>query len=242
MKRYLLIGLATLGFAGSASAQGPEDVEAILNNLQPALEDLAAGLESTATTLADTQSAIETSEALGDTVVTTGSTLVQDTEFATLSLALGVNNDAVQGLLEPYLTVIDDPSAESLQGAFDPDDLSTIAANLEDVPKAALEGSGFGENGNGLRAAAIETLRGNLGDLNNPGALIYGAGGVIIPTQTLVEGTSFQQEVGNLAAINGLVIIIGGEPVWEQLRGPASDLGEAGAPLTEPVIDVLAGL
>lgn len=241
MKRHLFAGLVCLGFAGAAGAQGPEDVTAILENLQPAVEDLVAGLQDTATTLADTQSAVATSAALGNTVVNTGSTLVQDTEFSALSLALAVNNNSIQGLAEPYLTLIDDPSAENFEAAFDPNDLSTIAGNLENVPDAALEGSGFGPNGSGLRAAAIEALRGNLGDIGG-GALIYGVGGVIFPTQELFADTSFDPEVGQIAAINGLALVLGGEPLWAELRGPVSDLGEAGAPVTEPVIDVLAGL
>lgn len=228
MKRYFLICLLTLGFTGSAGAQNPDDITTLIENLEPASTELVDGLSSLA-------SAVEGSQTVGDTVVSAGSALVQGTEYSAMSLALQINNDAIQGIMEPYLTVIDDPSVESVEAAFHPEDLNAIASNLEDVPEAALEGNGFGENGNGFRAAAIETLRGNIGDLGQ-GAMIYGAGGVVFPMQTLAQGTSVETEVSQLAGINALTFVIASEPVVEPLREPAAELGEAGAPLTAPVI------
>lgn len=248
MKRYLLTGLVCLGFVGNASAQDPADVTAILENLQPALEDLAAGLENTATTLADTQSAVETSAALGDTVVTSGSTLVQGAPtLGSLGLGLTLVNSGLQGSAEPLLVLIDDPSADTLEDVFNPDDLSTIAGNLENVPDAVLFGTPFGFN-IGVRDGAVELLQGNLveGPLGiGPSAGSGVAFGLVSGTDELLDGTNYGQGGANFAGTLGITSLV----ALAALEGPATDVEdgaapifEAAAPATEPLIEALEDL
>lgn len=249
MKRYLLAGLASLGIAGTASAQDPADVTTILENLQPALEDLAAGLENTATTLADTQSAVETSAALGDTVVTSGSTLVQGAPtLGSLGLGLTLVNSGVQTSAEPFLVLVDDPSQESLDNVLNPDDLSTIAGNLESAPDAAIEGSPFAFNV-GLQDAAIELLRGNLMDDSalpiGPSASTGVLYGLTAGTHALFEGTNYGSGGANFGGTMGIISLV----ALSAAQGPLLDVEEGAAPVfegaapaTEPLIEALEDL
>lgn len=249
MKRYLLTGLVCLGFVGSASAQDPADVTTILENLQPALEDLAAGLENTATTLAETQSAVETSAALGDTVVTTGSTLVDEAPtLGDLGVGLTLINSSAQDSAEPFLLLIDDPSAETLEDVFNPDDLSTIAGNLEEVPDAAVFGSPFAFN-TGLRDAAVELLRGNLMDDDalpiGPSAATSALYGVASATDALVDGSNYGNGgagVNGTVAITSLVLLSAAQSPLLQAEDGAAPVFEGAAPATEPLIEALEGL
>lgn len=249
MKRYLLTGLVCLGFVGSAWAQDPADVTAVLENLQPALEDLATGVENTATILAETQSAVETSVALGDTIVTTGSTLVEGAPtLGDLGLGLTLVNSGVQNSAEPFLLLIDDPSAETLEGVFNPDDLGTIAGNLEEVPDAALFGSPFAFN-TGLRDAAVELLRGHLMDDGvlpvGPSASTSALYGVASAADALVDGSNYGNGgagINGTVAITSLVLLSAAQSPVLQAEDGAAPVFEGAAPATEPLIEALDGL
>lgn len=246
MKRYLLIGLAALGLSANASAQ--DDVTIILGNLEATTEALSMGLEDTLTTLAETQSAVDTSAALGDTAVDTGSALVAGTEqFGALGLGLLLGNNAVQTNLNPFLTAIDDPTEENINNAFNPEDLNTIASNLENVPDALIEGTPFGGN-TGLKDGVIALLEGDL--IADP-PLFFGPSAVTSPllgltaaSNTLFEGTNYGQAGGsaNLPGTLGITTLVvagatGGQ--LEELEENVAPLFEAAEPLTTPLIEAI---
>lgn len=247
MKRYLLIGLLTFGFAGTTSAQGPEDVQAILENLQPATEDLAAGLESTATTLAETQSAVATSAALGDAVVTTSSTLVQDSPaLGNLAFGAQLMNQAVQQNLNPFLAAMDEPSQENLNNAFNPDDLATIAGNLEDTPQALWEGTFTAGNNQGLQDASIALLEGNLVDtalIPGPSAVSSPGFAVASASYVLLDGTNYGGVLGDDSAGFPVTIALANTvangavaPQLVPVEEGLAPVFDAAAPATDPVI------
>lgn len=245
MRRILFAGVASFCMASPAAAQEVEDVQVILSNLGPASEVLVDGLTNTVQTLAETQSAVETFAAGGDMVELTGGALVDGTSLGQLSLAFMLNNGQLQAVAAPYLELIDDPSAESLEAAFNPDDIQTIVDNLEPAQEALLEGDGFGggANGNGLRAAAIELLQGNLGEPGffgpTDGAASFTLTGLFGGAQTLTAGTNYSS-VAQLAAINGIVIGGASGPVLDLYNDPFPTALGMAEPVTAPIIDAIA--
>lgn len=250
MKHQLLITLAAFALAGTANAQTPtpQDVEAIGNNLGPAVNALASGLGNTAETLLTTQSAVQTSAALGTTVVNTGTALVQGTSQAfTLPLALNVNNGALQQLGNPLFTAIDDPTAANLQNALDPNDLTTIANNLQPALVAVVNGDyidpQFQPNGTGGKQFLINLLQGKIyTGIINQGAAYNGLTSVLAPVSTLVQGTQPGNALNTALAIDTFAILIAGAPVLEQIQPVAKQLADAGAPLTGPLADAIANV
>lgn len=259
MKRYLIVTLASFGFATGVNAQpGPADLQAIAGNLQPTVEALTTGLQDTAETLANTQSAVQTSAALGDTAVNTTGALVQDApSLGALGFGANLMNQAIQQNLNPVLATIDNPSQDNINRVFNPQDLNTIAGNLEDTPQALWAGTLAAGNNQGLQDATVALLEGNLVDpALIPGPSVVSSPGFALAsgTYTLLDGTNYggvlvgdpgagagagipvtialANTVANGAIAPSLV------PVEEGLA-PAFD---AAAPATDPVIDGIQGI
>lgn len=249
MQRYLLIALISLGFSASALAvtPGPADVEAIANNLGPTVDALAHGLGHTANdmitgiTTNGQPSAVQTSANLGNTLVSTGSALIAGApNLAAAGLLPLVANSAIQQTLSPYLTAIDDPTSANIMAALAPNDLTTITQNLGDVPEAVVDGSGtsaFAPYGNGLRAAGVYLLEGQVSGLSN-GAAIDAVSGVAFAVMKLVAGTNLQPAYP-LVAVGGLGVLLATNGQLEQLDGP---VGQIGGLITRPPNPIMTAL
>lgn len=248
MKHYLFAGAMALGLSSSANALDPaEDVGIILNNLQPTAE-VSAGLEDTLTQLSSDNPAQNTSAVLGQTVVDTGTALVADSSQAfSLPIALNVNNTAVQQLAMPLLRVLDDPSdanIENLQNTMlNPDQITTIAGNLQPAVTGVWTGSFIGgsqPNGTGGKQFLLNALDGNVwtGVLNR-GAAFNATDTVATPVQVLIGGTSFEGPLSLALSVNQVAPLIAGDPLLTEIQGPAKQLADAGAPLTDPVSDLI---
>lgn len=242
MKRHLLIGALALGLYAAPSAADPvADVLYIVeHNLDPTTIALIEGVADTSVTLMETASAVQTSAALGDTLVNAGSALVSGTgEFGQLGFGFLLANLAVQTNLNPFLTAIDDPSAENFNAVFNPDDLAVIAANLP----AAVEGAWAPDDSvGGIQRALTETLQGNLVDpglFGGPSTFFSTVNGVGTGTLLLIEGTNYGSSGANLALGLAVAGLLGNGLAAAQLQ-PTEDalvpVFEALEPVTTPVI------
>lgn len=237
------VALSMTGLAGAAAADPADDVAIMLENLPTAVEELVAGVQEAIDVLATTQSAVDTSAALGDALVAAGSALVNGTEqFGALGLGLTLVNLGVQQVLAPYLGAIDDPSTAA--GLIDPEDISTLLANLPPAVDGLLYGDGFAD---GAVIAVAEALKGNLifgpsfGAIGTPAFVGNAFNGAGVGLTTLVAGTSIEP-IALPVAIILLVAAIGGADYIQQAEDALAPLFEALGPVTEPVVAALEGL
>lgn len=243
MKRYLIAGVAALGFSANAAAQDlSEDVIVVLGNSQDATAALIQGLGDTGVTLVETTSAVQTSAALGDALVDAGGAAVAGAPNLGLlgSLGFGIINNSIQTPLQGILIVVDDPSAENIGNIFNPEDLMTIGANLPNTT---------GPLGDGLADAAIGALEGNVTDVGF--GLLNGSlnGGVELFADTNYDLNGGAVPILLPIGAVALVGVLGGgialNPINEQLE----PLAAAWAPYVEesqlglpPLVEVLEDL
>lgn len=249
MKRHIIASLAALGFASSANAQTPEDVQVIVDNLPNASVALIEGVADISTTLIETSSAVETSAAAGSALRGVGGALLSGSpSFGAIPLGLLLVNFKVQDAVAPFAEFIDDPNADTFNSVFNPDDLGTIAANLATVPDAAYNGKPFsipfqGTFETGLKDATVSLLKGDFtnGATGNgvPSVSASSVFSVISVTNALLEDTNYGEGSadfgGTLAAIS-LAPLGAAAPNLEPLEESLAPLYEALEPLTTPAI------
>lgn len=214
MKRTLLIALAALGFSANVHAQDfSEDIIVVLGNSQSAAAVLVEGLGDTGVTLVETSSTVQTTEALGDALIASGqaATLGAPNLGQLGSLGFGILVNANLAPATGILAAVDDPA--NFGDVFNPDDLTTIAANLPGVTGPPISNE-FGNAVGGV-------LEGNMGSAT------LGVLGLMNGVQNNLFGDTNYSSTGSV-------------PVGAPLVGTSLVLAVgAGAVLFEPLNDAL---
>lgn len=244
-KTQWIAAAVALGFAATAPAQEVDDVEIIVGNLGPAGEAFADGMAEALDVLVEEQSTAEVADTLiggslfgGSVLSDTASALVAGSSLDALGLGAALIGGAANAGIQPYLGFVDDPTGQPLDTVFDPDDLETIADNLEPAGEALIAG----QNGDsGLQQAGIEALQGNLyeGGALGPtdGAVLHAFEGAIA-LQMLTEGTNYQ-DLAFAVLVPLLVGAIAAEPVFDAYDDPFGTVFAAAEPATGPLIEAI---
>ena len=248
MNRIKMVGAATVGalalsvtgLAGTAQADPAEDVQIMVANVPAAVDVLVAGTQSVLDSFAASNSLEELSFNLvllardGVDALTAGTE-----QFGSLGLGVALGLGGPISLLQLYLAAFDaDPA--SVVDMIDPNDLSTLLANLPAAVAAAQPGT---------VDALAELLRGNLtegtgffGGTGTPAVVGSSFEGLIAGMTALSTGTSFEFTLPLGIGAPLLVAAIATASYVQQVEAAAAPGFAALAPVTEPIIAVLEGI
>lgn len=248
MNRIKMVGAATAGalalsmtgLAATAHADTAADVQIMLANLPDGVQTLVAGTQTALDNFATSQSVDQLGFNLIQAVQFAVNDITDGTEqFGSLGLGVALALAGPYSILQPYLQALDaDPA--SVLDLLDPNDLSTLLANLPAAIAAAQPAA---------VDALTELLRGNLsegtgsfGGLGTPAVIGSGLESLTTLLQALATGTSFEftLPIGVVSPL--LVVAIATAGYVQDAEAQLAPVFDALAPVTDPIIVALEGL